>query len=653
MMPISLYPDFFYLASLYPQKRVIEEEPYVKEKREVKEKDLNSPTQFDWQPLAKYQEEIIKREDLYNGNVKITFSNGDWWEGTDQSELWSNGKGKRTTNSTALCEVWSGKCRMTFNLENTQLIVEEYIYIWGGQRDCESKILNVQAIIEGEFKDGKLNGPGKELDFVGNLSIGEFKEGKLNGQGKKIDLNGSFFGGKFKNGELIQGLSYEVYVSEKSSGKAKWIIRELNDGDLISRFTYRANYSNDGNRYSNLLKSEFIKVWRVPLKDWCSVKNGLAYMSSFQGFELICPIDPPNGLSTTTDALDDATIYQQKNFAILTNEGKVKTVWENKKKYSSVYYTPKGLFLTTLEKLEKEFIIMEEIKSDCKNGFKHLAVDGKKLPEHYWINDTFTIEVERASRDLNKALLDKSTTLLDRIQFGYHLLKGLAELHDAGYSHGDLKPQNCLIYRIRGQTILKISDFEKAVKHHPYDDSSKLLFTGNRRYGPPEDFQSCLGDMYAAGLILMRIFEEVYLLKIPLLKKSPQKDSLITCEKEERKTVATEDCRGIEKYIVEHKDFLSNNSGTLNRVLEDCRYSLSLETETERYKKQFKALNRYTQKLEINLIREPHLLVIQARRFCKLLEKMTHPNPKERLSSAKIALTQYYEAFFFNIKDSI
>ena len=61
-------------------------------------------------------------------------------------------------------------------------------------------------LIRGEFKNGKLNGKGKEYDNNGRLKFeGQFKNGKRHGKGKEFQWDGKMiFEGEFKNGERVK-----------------------------------------------------------------------------------------------------------------------------------------------------------------------------------------------------------------------------------------------------------------------------------------------------------------------------------------------------------------------------------------------------------------------------------------------------------------
>ena len=130
-----------------------------------------------------------------------------------------------------------------------------------------------KKVYEGEFKNGKMNGYGKEycLFFGGGLVYeGEFKDGKKNGYGKEYDTHsnlafeGEFrnnkrwnghliqrhkykkilFEGEYKNGKLWNGKGYKLYNNEIDyeiiNGNGKF--KEYND--ILNHVSFESNMIN-------------------------------------------------------------------------------------------------------------------------------------------------------------------------------------------------------------------------------------------------------------------------------------------------------------------------------------------------------------------------------------------------------------------------
>ena len=66
-------------------------------------------------------------------------------------------------------------------------------------------------IFEGEYKNGKKNGKGKEYDYVGKLIFeGKYKNGKRDGIGKEYNYDGFImFEGNYSNGNRWDGKGYD------------------------------------------------------------------------------------------------------------------------------------------------------------------------------------------------------------------------------------------------------------------------------------------------------------------------------------------------------------------------------------------------------------------------------------------------------------
>ena len=80
------------------------------------------------------------------------------------------------------------------------------------------------TVFEGEYKDGKAHGHGKETCCDGRVFEGAYKDGKWNGHGKATHPNGRVFEGEYKDGKA-HGPGKETYpdgrvfVGEYKDGK--------------------------------------------------------------------------------------------------------------------------------------------------------------------------------------------------------------------------------------------------------------------------------------------------------------------------------------------------------------------------------------------------------------------------------------------------
>lgn len=92
------------------------------------------------------------------------------------------------------------------------------------------------------------------------------------------------------------------------------------------------------------------------------------------------------------------------------------------------------------------------------------------------------------------------------------ILKGLAEIHELGLIHRDLKPGNLLIKNLNGQFCLKLADFgqTRPIKH---SESVPLsLEVGTKWYKAPEILLGSRQytnkvDMWSLGCILAELLD--------------------------------------------------------------------------------------------------------------------------------------------------
>lgn len=326
--------------------------------------------------------------------------------------------------------------------------------------------------------------------------------------------------------------------------------------------------------------------------------------------------------------------------------GAVKIVWVKRSQIppsnlevtskEKVYYTAISSFLGRKEKeLKSEFAKMKLIESRLLSQFAsstHLAVDGKEVKASKQIQGNYTIKTEKAKADFEKKMRNPDTSLQERIQLGHHFLKGLTNLHLVDFTHGDMKPENCLIYEKEGTQFLKISDFGKASE---VKDHEAVSYSGNTRFAPPEGKQSKQGDVYSAALILIRNFEEEYL-------KNSQNLSLVNIDKEHFDIPAAPEFRGIEKYVVEHKAFQACNEGLNLDILK--RRLLMSNLSSQEKTMQSQAIHHYIDALHTQLKEDERLSSHQVDTLCHLLKHMTEADPKNRISAAEA--TEIYQNIF-------
>jgi len=302
----------------------------------------------------------------------------------------------------------------------------------------------------------------------------------------------------------------------------------------------------------------------------------------------------------------------------------------------SVYYTAiSSWWGRKTAELKSEFEKMQTIgkKIELKSGSsENLAVQGKERKGEKQIGEGYTLKVERASTNFENKLRQPETALNERIRFGSHLLRALSNLHLADYAHGDMKPENCLIFEKDREFILKISDFGKT----ELVGNGSYYYRGNMRYAPPEGLQSKKGDVYGAALMLIRNFEEEYL-------QANSISSLIQIEEKERDMPAQAGVRGIEHYIIESKAFLAfNDEFSLYNYRRRIAMTMRSKVQQEN---QSSAIHMYIDALHEELSKDDRFSDEQVEAFCYLLKNMTDADPKARISAEEAS--EHYDQIFY------
>lgn len=184
--------------------------------------------------------------------------------------------------------------------------------------------------------------------------------------------------------------------------------------------------------------------------------------------------------------------------------------------------------------------------------------------------------------------------------------------------------------------MLKIADFGKS---EMVGAEETKPYKGNMRYVPPEGKLSQKGDVYSSAMVLIRNVEEG-------LFKNGETTLL---EPKGNDSKASPELRGVEKFVVEHKDFLATNPGMSLTSL-SRRGKLEDRTVAQR-QDQSKALGEYIDKLEEKMKQENSgYTEEQATELCQLLKEMTHWDPNCRPTMEEVA--QRYEGIMGKIENT-
>ena len=272
--------------------------------------------------------------------------------------------------------------------------------------------------------------------------------------------------------------------------------------------------------------------------------------------------------------------------------------------------------------LKKEYQKILAIKSQVPDA-THLALDMTRLTDHDRIDNKFSLVTEEACCSLEAGLRDPSSSFARRLNYCVQYLDGLQNLHSVNVAHGDIKPENCLLY---DDDLLKIADFGKA--QMLCADGHKT-YKGNLRFCPPEGLLSTKGDVYASALLIVRVLEET----AGILD---EQGVLVPVPARERGSDHGKG-RGIEKYVVEHGRFLAIDSQSLRgNITRRLPRQVKLTHQSRAQKvRQRTLIVQYIEALSGKLVQKKSLSQSSAEQLVRLLKDMTRANPNDRITSAE------------------
>ncbi len=302
--------------------------------------------------------------------------------------------------------------------------------------------------------------------------------------------------------------------------------------------------------------------------------------------------------------------------------GKDKLIVEHESS-SKVYMLPQASFLGRCRRnIVKEVQFILGIKKALpKEEMKNLAVDidPDNTKARVWTTD-------KAEGNLEKMMGDADCKMQSK-DFCQDIVRGMKNLHKAGYVHGDMKLENMLVVQgseLGGQKYIKVSDFGKGAK--VVEGKPSGIYSGNTRYGPPEGRTSKAGDVYGAGICIIRILEEQFL---------GDKTSLVAVHETRTKIPpAHKERRGVEKYILEEPAFTRSyeQKGSFKGKVLDFFARVRTVAGVDKQKLSFEqdAMNRYIDVLTTKLQSEGGLDKEKAAFLNQMLKNMTSVDPSAR-----------------------
>ena len=274
--------------------------------------------------------------------------------------------------------------------------------------------------------------------------------------------------------------------------------------------------------------------------------------------------------------------------------------------------------------LKKEFQKISAIKSGVKDS-TNLALDMVELQDHQRIDNKYSLSTPLARCDLERELRKPALSFAKRINYCTQYLKGLKNLHTANVAHGDIKPENCLIFDGDGGDVVKIADFGKAQKIPP--DGHKT-YKGNLRFCPPEGVLTTKGDVFSSALLIVRILEET----AGVLNN---KGVLVPVYNRDRDSNVQGKGRGIDKYVVEHGRFLGIDSQNLKgNITRRLPRQVKISRQSSNNKNEQETLiKKYIDALFEKLEQKKALDKTGAEQLKSLLKDMIKVNPNDRITA--------------------
>jgi serine/threonine protein kinase len=296
-----------------------------------------------------------------------------------------------------------------------------------------------------------------------------------------------------------------------------------------------------------------------------------------------------------------------------------------------------------------------------KDAGNHLALDLREIGTE----NMYAVETEAAQGDVEKTIRAKSN-FGDLLTLSEHFIHGMKDLQSVGSVHGDIKPENILVYGKLNETGKVVDDQGNEVtkggrldlkamgianskssdwgKRREIGNNEDLMYTGNPRYAPPELRLSKKGEVYSSGIILIRILEEAVLNKKSGMDNSKDIDTsadvyktgmLIHINESTRDSTKAvqKNRRGIEKFLCLNKFTPQTEIKTFGG---NCKvYGKSIVTSNKKLsmtqlQESQKQTDRYINKLAEQLTIHKHLSKEDAHELKILLKSMTQADPSKR-----------------------
>lgn len=251
----------------------------------------------------------------------------------------------------------------------------------------------------------------------------------------------------------------------------------------------------------------------------------------------------PNGLEDSAKSLwSEGAADNPLGFRIIKHEGSLKNgrriryeVMENnlfaRGQFGKYYRCPYTLFFKDgkLEVKKREqgkirLVKEQTINNERKHPIEQILAEASAMERTPFFHSkpivcigktTFIIMRELPGEDLIEIILRNDLTIQERYDLTLAILKALAFIHDKGYVHRDISPNNILVSRTpNGNFTVFIIDYG-FIKNQSYDDTNE--HKGDWRYAAPEVYLNVIktvkSDIYSMGRVLMYLWGDALVSK--------------------------------------------------------------------------------------------------------------------------------------------
>ena len=231
-----------------------------------------------------YEGEFVNGK--YEGNGKLTYTNGDYYEGTFVNDEFTTGKVRKSYLGDVYEGTWKNGHRSRGTLTYSNGDVYKGTFKEDDTRKKGTLTYSSGAVYEGRFSNDKFNTKkGKYTWANGNVYEGTFKDGKRTGKGKFTWADGDVYEGDFVDG------------ARTGTGKYSWPNGDVYEGDFVDdepagtgTYTWAAGTVYTGDLVNGKFSGTGTKNW----------PNGAVYVGEWSN-------DRRNGNGTMTYA--DGTVY--------------------------------------------------------------------------------------------------------------------------------------------------------------------------------------------------------------------------------------------------------------------------------------------------------------------------------------------------------